>query len=454
MKFFNLIALLAASLLCFAPAHAGNVTTYPNVTTVQSGDLFFDWQSGTQQNATGLQIKNYITGGGTLSIGTGKTLTSSNTLTFAGTDGSSVAFGTGGTVLYSSGIGSSLQAWSAKLDKFAALASPSGTYVLSSNPTGTLAWIAQSGLGSLTIGTNAFGILSFSSPTLDFTNPVNGNNGLVQLTSGGALPTGLLGGYISVTVQPYNAATTLLGNVTTGTGSIVRSNAPSLSGSIVMTGSLTMGGTITASHYFGDGSGLTGLTSPLTFSGGLTLTGTNVVANIGSDIQAWSANLDSWSTTTPDASFLSASTNAVNTASGLVQLDSALSARFPNTIFVSGATSPADGNAAVILESFTGASKMVFGAVDYAPNTWLIYDENTATHPFTLVGGFENNLTVNSDGFGTIANQGSPVGTRVSPPTLSSDPGLPGQWAYDATFFYFYDDGGAIWRRVAFDPTF
>lgn len=40
---------------------------------------------------------------GTLTIANGKTLTLSNTLTFTGTDASSVAFGTGGTVLYSGG---------------------------------------------------------------------------------------------------------------------------------------------------------------------------------------------------------------------------------------------------------------------------------------------------------------------------------------------------------------
>lgn len=45
----------------------------------------------------------WATGTGTLSIAAGKTLTSSNTLTFTGTDSSSVAFGAGGTVLYSGG---------------------------------------------------------------------------------------------------------------------------------------------------------------------------------------------------------------------------------------------------------------------------------------------------------------------------------------------------------------
>lgn len=44
-----------------------------------------------------------ITGTGTLATTSGKTQTFSNTLTFTGTDGSSVNFGTGGTVLYSGG---------------------------------------------------------------------------------------------------------------------------------------------------------------------------------------------------------------------------------------------------------------------------------------------------------------------------------------------------------------
>lgn len=42
---------------------------------------------------------------GTLTIASGKTLTASNTLTFTGTDSSSVAFGAGGTVLYNGGAG-------------------------------------------------------------------------------------------------------------------------------------------------------------------------------------------------------------------------------------------------------------------------------------------------------------------------------------------------------------
>jgi len=96
----KLLLLLAAFVFAASLARAGNVTTYPNVSSVTSADLFFDWQSGTQQNATAAQLKTYLLGGGTLSIASGKTLAANNTVTFTGTDDSSVAFGSGGTVLY------------------------------------------------------------------------------------------------------------------------------------------------------------------------------------------------------------------------------------------------------------------------------------------------------------------------------------------------------------------
>jgi hypothetical protein len=54
------------------------------------------------ENLTGKTVNglNISTTTGTLTIANGKTLTGSNTLTFTGTDGSSAAFGTGGTVAY------------------------------------------------------------------------------------------------------------------------------------------------------------------------------------------------------------------------------------------------------------------------------------------------------------------------------------------------------------------
>jgi len=57
----------------------------------------------------------------TLTIANGKALTVSNTLTFTGTDSSSIAFGAGGTVLYSSAIGSTVQAYDADLTLLAAV---------------------------------------------------------------------------------------------------------------------------------------------------------------------------------------------------------------------------------------------------------------------------------------------------------------------------------------------
>lgn len=81
----------------------------------------------------------------TLTIADGKTLTASNTLTFTGTDASSVAFGTGGTVLYSGG----------------ALGTPSSGTV--TNLTGTASININGTVGATTPNTGAFTTLSASS---------------------------------------------------------------------------------------------------------------------------------------------------------------------------------------------------------------------------------------------------------------------------------------------------
>lgn len=92
-----------------------------NLTTVQRDAL-----TGTQGMLlanTNTLVPSYYNGtswlnvpaiAGTLAVASGKTLTSSNTLTFTGTDASSVAFGAGGTVLYTTGISNTAYAasWS------------------------------------------------------------------------------------------------------------------------------------------------------------------------------------------------------------------------------------------------------------------------------------------------------------------------------------------------------
>ena len=78
--------------------------------------------------------------GSTLTIADGKTLTASNTLTFTGTDASSVAFGAGGTVFYTSGLGTNVSTFLAtptSANLAAALTDETGTgaNVFATSPT-------------------------------------------------------------------------------------------------------------------------------------------------------------------------------------------------------------------------------------------------------------------------------------------------------------------------------
>src|SRR3989338_3719831 len=87
---------------------SGTLVLSGALTLGDGGDLVSinssDWDisnAGAITNATyeGLTITSST---GTLTIADGKTLTASNTLTFTGTDASTVAFGAGGTVAYTS----------------------------------------------------------------------------------------------------------------------------------------------------------------------------------------------------------------------------------------------------------------------------------------------------------------------------------------------------------------
>lgn len=101
------------------------------------------------------------TGTGTLSIAAGKTLTASNTLTFTGTDGSSVAFGTGGTVAYTA---SSVASITGTVNQITASAS-TGAVTLSLPSTliapGTFA-ATSAAIGGATIGSNALAVTGTS----------------------------------------------------------------------------------------------------------------------------------------------------------------------------------------------------------------------------------------------------------------------------------------------------
>lgn len=160
----------------------------------------------------------------TLTIADGKTLTASNTLTFTGTDGSSAAFGTGGTVAYQGGM----------LGQFAATTSAQLRGVLS-DETGTgLAYFQGGDLGTPSAGvlTNATGL------------PVAGGG------SGAATLTGLLQGNGTSAFTAITDSTTVgqvlrvTGSATYGWGALDLAYAAAITGDLPFA-NLTQGAALT-----------------------------------------------------------------------------------------------------------------------------------------------------------------------------------------------------------------
>lgn len=143
----------------------------------------------------------------TLTIADGKTLTASNTLTLTGTDASSVAFGTGGTVIYASN----------KLSALAATTSAELAGVISD----------ETGSGSLVFAT---------SPTL--TTPNLGTPSAATLTNATGLPiaTGVSGlgtGVATFLATPSSANLASAVTDETGSGSLVFATSPTIATPII-----------------------------------------------------------------------------------------------------------------------------------------------------------------------------------------------------------------------------
>lgn len=85
-------------------------TTSATIARTDAANTFTGTQTFGAVVGTTWNGNTWATGTGTLSIAAGKTLTASNTLTLTGTDSSSVAFGAGGTVVYTSLTSSETQA--------------------------------------------------------------------------------------------------------------------------------------------------------------------------------------------------------------------------------------------------------------------------------------------------------------------------------------------------------
>ena len=162
--------------------------------------------------------------GSTLAVADGKTLTASNTLTFTGTDSSSVAFGAGGTVLYSGG----------------ALGTPSSATL--TNATGLPVATGISGLGTgvatfLATPSSANLVAAMSdevgSGALYFTGGALGTPASATLTNATGLPidsgvSGLGTGIATFLATPTSANLASAVTGETGTGALVFANTPTL----------------------------------------------------------------------------------------------------------------------------------------------------------------------------------------------------------------------------------
>lgn len=219
----------------------------------------------------------------TLTIADGKTATINNTLTFTGTDASSVAFGTGGTVAYTAGT----------LAQFASTTSLQLAGVISD----------ETGSGALVFGT---------SPT--FTTSIGGGATFGAFASSTALTIGSTGTAASTTnISTGTTATATTKTINIGTGGAAGSNTSinfgSLSGTgtatfnndLVVTGNLTVNGTtvtvnsttLTVDDKNIELGSIASPTDTTADGGGITLKGaTDKTLNWISSINSWTSSED------------------------------------------------------------------------------------------------------------------------------------------------------------------
>lgn len=157
----------------------------------------------------------WTAGTGTLTLGAGKTATISNTLTFTGTDGSSVAFGAGGTVAYQGGT----------LAQFSATTSLQLKGVISDETgSGSLVFATSPALVTPNLGTPSAAVLT-NATGLPLSTGVTGTLQAAQFpaltgdvtTSAGSLSATIGANKVTNAMRSTMAAYTLKGNATGST---------------------------------------------------------------------------------------------------------------------------------------------------------------------------------------------------------------------------------------------
>lgn len=213
-----------------ANATAGSTTiTMPAATDTMA--VLAASQAFTNKTYNGLTITSST---GTLTITNGKTLSVSNTLTFTGTDSSSVAFGGGGTVLYTTStipltVGSTTIASgtntrilynnSGVLGEYTVTGSGT-TAVLSTTPTFTTSIITPKVIGGTgTTGTQLTFQTTTGNGTTDAFAFVGGNNGattFATLATGGAFSLSTSGVLTTGTIELGAASDTTISRSAAG----------------------------------------------------------------------------------------------------------------------------------------------------------------------------------------------------------------------------------------------
>jgi hypothetical protein len=177
--------------------------------------------------------------GSTLTIADGKTLTASNTLTFTGTDSSSVAFGSGGTVAYTANKLSAFAATtSAELAGVISDETGSGGLVFGTSPTFTTGMSGSATFSAFASSTDlTVGYTGVSASTTNIVSGINptGVTKIVNIATGGDV-----GSTTNVNIGGGNGGTTTINRDLKVLGNTVLDGNLTVKGNTTTVSSLTL----------------------------------------------------------------------------------------------------------------------------------------------------------------------------------------------------------------------